>query len=217
MQASEPKPENEADEELLELPPPRRPWRRATLVTLWVGATVSLWLAVSVIPDVRYSLGGGEPVALGDLARKPLGPEFANHWVQGEGELSVTNAIRYKRPLEHDSYRLATLVENPRIWVQVRVPENEEGPRFVPPASFVGRLLPMSALGLRQRGLREAIGEAGLEGPKDDAWLLLDGESPSGLRWAVGLLLLLMAFAAFNVLGLFRLGRAIATAPERAP
>ncbi|HEX6764727.1 MAG TPA: hypothetical protein VF103_04600, partial [Polyangiaceae bacterium] len=140
-----------------------------------------------------------------------LDRKLANRWVQGEGELSVTRAVRYKRPLEHDSYRLAALADNPHVWVQVRIPENEDGPRFVPPASFVGRLVPVSDLGLRQRGLREAVEDAGLEPPNNDAWLLLDGESPKGLRWAVGLLALLLAFSAFNVVGLLRLGRPIAS------
>jgi hypothetical protein len=131
--------------------------------------------------------------------------------VHGEGQLSVTRAIRYARPLEHDTYRLASVEGNPKLWVQIRVPANEEGPRFVPPDSFVGRLVPMSKLGIRQRGLRDAVGEAGLDRPGEDAWLLLDGESPAALRWALGLLGLLGAFAAFNVLGLVKLTRPIPT------
>jgi hypothetical protein len=206
-----------ADSELADLPPPRRPWRRTTLFVLTLGAAGSIWLALSVLPDVVYALRGGEPVGLGELGTKTPDPKLANRWVQGAGELSVTRAIRYERPLERDTYRLAALAANPRVWVQVRVPANEEGPRFVPPASFVGRLMPVSDLGLRQKGLREAVAEAGLEPPKDDAWLLVDGESPQGLRWAMGLFVLLLAFAAFNVLGLVRLGRPIAPEPERAP
>jgi len=163
MTSTESGTENKADSELAELPPPRRPWRLTTLIVLWLGATGSLWLAMSVLPDVSYSLSGGDPVGLGELGRKSLDERLANHWVQGAGELSVTKAVRYKRPLERDSYRLAQLADNPRVWVQVRVPENEEGPRFVPPASFVGRLLPVSELGLRHAGLRDAVAKAGIE------------------------------------------------------
>jgi hypothetical protein len=209
--------ESGADNELADLPPPRRPWRRTTLFVLALGSIGSIGLALSVLPDVAYALRGGEPVGLGELGTKTPDAKLANRWVQGEGELSITQAIRYERPLERDTYRLAALAKNPRVWVQVRVPANEEGPRFVPPASFVGRLLPVKNLGLRQRGLREAVKEAGLEPPKEDAWLLVDGESPQGLRWAIGLLVLLLGFSAFNVLGLIRLGRPIAPEPERAP
>jgi hypothetical protein len=209
--------ESGSDSELADLPTPRRPWRRTTLFVLAVGAVGSMWLALSVLPDVVYTLRGGEPVGLGELGTKTLDPKLANRWVQGAGELSVTRAIRYERPLERDTYRLAALTGNARLWVQVRVPANEEGPRFVPPASFVGRLLPVSDLGLRQKGLREAVEAAGLEPPRDDAWLLVDGESPQGMRWVMGLFVLLVAFAAFNVLGLVRLGRPIAAGPEQGP
>ena len=91
------------------------------------------------------------------------------------------------------------------------MPANEEGPRFVPPDSFVGRLLPMSKLGIRQRGLPEAVGKSGVEPPDADAWLLVDGESPVAMRWAFGLLALLLAFATFNLVGLVRLTRPIPT------
>ena len=208
-----PDPANETppDSDLAELPAPRRPWRRTTLVVLWLGATGSLWLALSVLPDVVYSLRGGEPIGLGDLRSSSFDPKLSNHWVQGEGELS-SKAIRYKRPLEGDSYRLAALQSNPRVWVQVRVPEREEGPRFVPPASFVGRLVPASELGIRHRALSGAVNELGPGQVSDDAWFLLDGESPQGLRWALGLLMLLLAFTAFNVVGLLKLLRPIAPA-----
>lgn len=200
--------------DLAELPPPRRPWRRATLVTLALGTLGSLALALAVLPDVVYSLRGGSPRDLGDLVGLRLDPALADSWVHGEGQLSATRAIRYARPLEHDTYRLASVEGNPKLWVQIRVPANEEGPRFVPPDSFVGRLLPMSELGIRQRGLPAAVGKTGVEAPAKDAWLLVDGESPTALRWALGLLALLLAFATFNIVGLVRLTRAI---PAREP
>ncbi|HTQ07241.1 MAG TPA: hypothetical protein VMI54_25465 [Polyangiaceae bacterium] len=195
--------------DLAELPPPRRPWRRATLVTLAAGTLASISLAFAVVPDVLYSFRGGPPRDLGDLVSLKLEPSLAGSWVRGEGQLSATRAIRYARPLEHDTYRLASVDGNPKLWVQIRVPANEEGPRFVPPDSFVGRLLPMSELGIRQRGLPDAVGKSGVDAPANDAWLLVDGESPAALRWALGLLALLLAFATFNVVGLVRLTRAI--------
>jgi hypothetical protein len=203
--------------ELAELPAPRRPWRRATLATLASGAVASTLFAAVMLPDVRYALRGGTARDLGGLARLVPGPELANTWVRAEGQLSVTEAIRYRRPLERDSYRLASVDRNPRVWVQIRVPEGEEDPRFVPPDSFVGRLVPVSKLGLRQRGLAEAVGAAGLSPLGEDAWLLVDGESPAALRWVLGLLALLLAFATFNVVGLVRLLRPIPSAGESAP
>jgi hypothetical protein len=204
-------PDSVKKHDLAGLPAPRRPWRRVTLVTLALGALVSLALAFAVLPDVVYSLRGGSPRDLGDLVSARLDPTLAGAWVHGEGQLSATRAIRYARPLEHDTYRLASVEGNPKLWVQVRVPANEEGPRFVPPDSFVGRLLPISSLGIRQRGLPDAVQESGVEPPARDAWLLVDGESPAALRWALGLITLLLAFATFNLVGLARLTRPIPT------
>jgi hypothetical protein len=203
--------------ELAELPPPRRPFRRVTLLTLGSGAVASLLFAAAVVPDVLYALHGGSARDVGELARFVPGPELADTWVRAEGQLSVTDAIKYRRPLEHDSYRLASVEENPRVWVQIRVPSGEEDPRFVPPDSFVGRLVPVSKLGLRQRGLADAVGGAGLAPLRGDAWLLVDGESPAALRWVLGLLALLLAFAAFNVVGLVRLLRPIPSSAGRTP
>jgi hypothetical protein len=95
------------------------------------------------------------------------------------------------------------------MWVQIRVPAGEEGPRFVPPTSFVGRIVPVTESGLRQQDLRAAVSEAGLSPPSDDAWLLIDGESPAAMRWVLGLLSLLIGFFVFNVIGLVQLGRSI--------
>jgi hypothetical protein len=43
----------------------------------------------------------------------------------------------------------------------------------------------------------------------DDAWILIDGEAPNGLRWVMGIVVLLLAFAIFNVVGILRLARPI--------
>lgn len=209
------RPRADSHDELAKLPAPRRPWRRATLVTLSLSALGSLVLAVLVLPDVGYSLTSGPPRDLGDLASNTPKADAKNAWVHGEASLSTTRAIRYRRPLESDSYRLAQVEGNPRVWVQIRVPAGEEGPRFVPPTSFVGRIVPVAESGLRQQDLRAAVSEVGLSPPSDDAWLLIDGESPAAMRWVLGLLLLLTGFFVFNVVGLMQLGRNIPA--EREP
>jgi hypothetical protein len=84
-----------------------------------------------------------------------------------------------------------------------------EGPRFVPPTSFVGRLVPVASAGLRYRSAREGVEAVGGARVAEDAWLLVDGAAPAGARWAIGVLGMLVAFAAFNVWGLVRLLRPI--------
>lgn len=178
-------------------------------MTLSLSAAGSLALALHVLPDVGYSLTSGPPRELGDLTKRVPDGASTNSWVHGEATLSTTRAIRYQRPLESDSYRLAQVEGNPQVWVQVRVPAGEEGPRFVPPSSFVGRFIPVAESGLRQKDLRAAVSEVGLSPLGDDAWLLIDGESPAAMRWVLGLLALLIGFFVFNVIGLLQLSRSI--------
>jgi hypothetical protein len=153
--------------------------------------------------EARYALGASAPTALGDLGQFDPARARSNTWVQGEASLASEAAVRYERPLESDSYRLARINGNDRLWVQVRVPSGLEGPHFVPPNSFVGRLIPIAEAGLRYRGLRESANIP------SDAWLLIDGEAPRTTRWALGLVALFAAFALFNVYGLVRLLRPI--------
>jgi len=204
-----PAPDRASDPEFEAFPEPRRPGKRLTLITLSVTAVVALMLVVSLRGEALYSLTSAPPQNVGNLARfQPDGAQ-SNHWVRGEGSLGTRGAIRYSRPLEDDTFRLAPVTGNPRLWVEVRVPAGLEGPYFVPPASFVGRLVPATKAGLRHSSLPDWVAEVGDGSVPGDAWLLIDGEAPKSTRWALGLVALFTAFAAFNVWGLVRLLRPI--------
>lgn len=199
-----------ADAELEALPPPRRPWRKLTLAVLTVTLLCSLALLLALRGELVFSFTAGSPRGVGELSAFTPAPGDANTWVQGEGELERDGAIAYRRPLESDSYRLAPVSGARRLWVQVRVPWDDDDPdhkRFVPPSSFVGRLVPVGGGGLRLSQLGTAVAEAGRPALPGDAWLLIDGEAPATTRWTLGLGVLLLAFAAFNLFGLFRLLR----------
>ena len=201
---------DEADAELEALPPPRRPWRRLTLAVMATTLVASLGLLTSLRGELLFSFAGGAPYAVGELARYAPKAADANSWVQGEGELEQSGAIAYRRPLEGDSYRLSRVSGAPKLWVQVRVPSDDDDPdhrRFVAPTSFVGRLVPLGHGGVRLSQLGEAIAEAGRPALPSDAWLLIDGEAPATTRWTLGLALLLLGFAVFNLMGLVRLLR----------
>jgi hypothetical protein len=197
----------EPDPELEALPAPRRPGRTLTLCTMCVTAVVAVAMAYSIRGEASYALSKSAPSSLGNLTELEPRPELANTWVQGDALLGSTRAVRYDRPLEQDSYRLAPIAGNDRVWVQVRVPSGMEGPRFVPPTSFVGRMIPFSQAGIRYDGLTEAAARASAGKVPDGAWLLIDGEAPTTTRWALGLIALFVGFAAFNVWGLARLLR----------
>jgi len=197
-----------SDHDLEALPAPRRPWRRATLAALALSALGSLTLAYQLRGEASYALHSGPPVDLGELAQFDGKAEHANTWVHGSGSLRADGAVHYARPLEQDTYRLARIEGNPKLWVQVSVPDDPsdpEGVRFVPPSSFVGRLIPVSHAGIRHGMVRAAVGDAWQGSVPDDAWLLVDNESPQTTRWALALCALFLGFATFNVVGLVKL------------
>ncbi|HMJ15307.1 MAG TPA: hypothetical protein VK524_28020 [Polyangiaceae bacterium] len=191
------------DPELSALPRPRRPGRTLTLAAMLLTVVAACFMSFALRGEALYALQSGPPTRLGNLSFFDPAHAKPNTWVQGEAALAHAGAVRYQRPLEGDSYRLARVADSAHLWVQVRVPSEMEGPHFVPPNSFVGRLVPVAEAGLRYRGLGESAGMAA------NAWLLIDGEAPQSTRWSLGLLALFAGFAAFNVYGLFRLLRPI--------
>lgn len=198
------------DRDLEALPPPRRPWRKLTLSVMSVTLLASLALTISLRGELAFSLSSQPPRSVGELSALQPAPRDENTWIQGEAELEPDGAIAYRRPLESDSYRLSRVRGQSKLWVQVRVPEDDADPdhrRFVPPTSFVGRLLPAAHGGVRLSQLSSAIAEAGRPPLPDGAWLLIDGEAPASTRWTLGVAGLLLGFAAFNLFGLQRLLR----------
>ncbi len=196
--------EGAPDPDLSDLPEPRRPYRRLTLGAMTLTAVLSLLVAFSVRSQVTYALESGPPVELGNLAHLEPTAELENRWAHGEALLGSVGAVRYGRPLDGDSFRLAPVAGNDDIWVEIRVPRGLEGPRFVPPTSFVGRLVPVAKAGLGHDALTKASSHM-----PEGAWLLVDGDAPSTSRWSLGIVALLLLFAAFNVWGMTRILRPV--------
>lgn len=196
------------DPELEALPVPRRPWRRMTLAVMLTTAICSAWLAWRLAGAAAYATVTGPPVDLGSLTGVQLGAELANRWARGEGQLGPA-AVEFRRPLDADRYRVAPIEGAPNVWVQVRVPAGLDTERFVPPNSFVGRLVPFDALGLRHQGVVDAIEEVTGEWSPAGAWLLMDGEAPQTSRWVLGVVALLASFTVINLIGIVRLLRPV--------
>lgn len=193
------------DPELIALPAPPKRERTATVVLMIVTAVLAVWMAVALLGEARYALSSGAPVDVGDLAALSPASDLSNRYVRATGLLSATGAIRYGRAAEGDSFRLAPIAGNPKVWVEIRVPEGFEGPRFVPPSTFAGRLVPMKAAGIRHAFLRDAVREQTDKPVPEGAWLLIDGSSPRASRWAVALAALFVGFAGWNVIGVARI------------
>lgn len=198
----------ERDPDFEVLPEPRRPGRKLTLACMVLTACLSLLMVWSLRNQVAFALSSGPPTDLQNLAHAELGSARANSWVRGEALLVSNGAVRYGRPLESDTYRLARVAGNERLWVEIRVPEGMEGPHFVPPTSFVGRLVPLDSAGIHYSGLQGALADAG-NAPPEGSWLLVDGAAPSTSRWALGLVALFIGFALFNLYGIVRILRPV--------
>lgn len=194
------------DPELEALPEPRRPWRRTTLCSLGGVGVAALALMIALRLDVTYALMGGQPTKLGELALFAPQPQHANRWVQATGELAG-EAAGYRRPLDPDRFRLAPVVNNPKMWVELREPSGSRDDYFIAPSSFVGRLVPLAHSGLSYRDLADALKSSGQPAPPPDAWLLSDGSSPRTFRWLFGVVGLLLGIAGFCTFGLYRLAR----------
>jgi hypothetical protein len=197
----------DVDPELEVLPAPQRRVKWLTMGLMALAIAVSLGMSVLLGGEVHYAFAGGPPREVGDLTHLAPGEGHANRYVRASGLLSMAGAIRYERPLEGDSFRLAPVAGNARIWVEIRVPEGMEGPKFVPPTSFAGRLVPLREAGLRHLGLAASVRRLGGGEVPEGAWLLVDGASPRASRWAVALALLFVAFAGWNAAGLLRLAK----------
>ncbi|MBN1611574.1 MAG: hypothetical protein JW940_33375 [Polyangiaceae bacterium] len=197
------------DPELESLPRPRRPGRRLTLAIMALTALLSLATAWLLRNEALYTFQAGHPFELGEVGKARLSEQLTNRWVKGHGGLTARGAIRYQRPLEHDSYELARVDGSLPVWVQVLIPAAVEPERFVPPEHFVGRLIPVAKAGLRFGALDKAVAEAGAPRLPEGAWLLIDGESPKSTGWALALVTMLLGFAGFNVWGLVRLLRPV--------
>lgn len=197
------------DPELLELPDPPRRERRSTLLLMAVAAIASAAMAVSLTRDAAYVLQPASATDLGELSKTQTASLASNTFVEGHGQLGGAGSIRYERPLESDSYRIASVSGRENIWVEIRVPNGAESNRFIPKSDFSGRLVKFSDVGLRHRGLRSAIEDRTGEKVSKDAFLIVDGQSPADARAFALLWAMFIGFAMWNIVTIARLVRKV--------
>lgn len=197
----------EVDPELLELPDPPRGERRSTLLVMALAAVASAAMAVSLTRDASYALGSSSVTDLGDLST--ASGFVSNSFVEGKAQLAGAGQLRYERPFESDSYRIAPVAGRNDVWVELRVPAGAESNRFVPKAEFSGRLVRFSQAGLRHRGLRGAIEDHTGQKVPDNAFLLVDGQAPDNSRAFAMLWMMFVGFALWNVAAIARLVRKV--------
>lgn len=195
-----------SDPDLFALPPPPRRTRTVSLAVMAFAALLSLAMIWVLRGEVRYALAPSSPTQLGDLSRLRPGSDHADAFVHGTGRLSSDAPIEYRRFLEPDAFRVAPLVGNDTLWVELRLP-SETSASAAPQSSFVGRLVPLSSAGLQYRELAARIAERAPARADAEVWLLVEGATPASSRWAMGLALALGLFTAWSLAQIVRLLR----------
>jgi hypothetical protein len=200
--------EGSVDPELLQLPRPPRVERLVSLALMVATAVLAAVMVVGLAGDVRYALASAEPEEVGDLGRWAPEAGMSNRFVRATGRLGSAGAIRYDRPLERDAFRLAPVEGNDKVWVEMRV-TGAEPSRFVPPTTFVGRAMPLEGAAFRYRGLAASVQEATGAVVPAQAWVLVDGATPTASRWTVALAALFVLFAGYNLVTIARIVRPV--------
>jgi hypothetical protein len=200
--------EGSVDPELLQLPRPPRIERLVSLTLMVATAVLAAVMVVGLAGDVRYALASAEPEDVGDLGRWAPEAGMSNRFVRATGRLGSAGAIRYDRPLERDAFRLAPVEGNDKVWVEMRVTGSEPN-RFVPPTTFVGRVMPLEGAAFRYRGLGRSVHEATGAVVPPQAWVLVDGATPMASRWTVALAALFVLFAGYNLVTIARIVRPV--------
>lgn|GEM_PF-546888 len=196
------------DPDLVALPAPPKGERTVTVLMMGLTAIAAGWMSLLLLGEARYALTPKQLTDVADLATLSPTADLDNRYVRATGLLGTTGAIRYGRAAEGDSFRLAPVAGNNKIWVEIRVPEGFEGPRFVPPTNFAGRLVRFEKAGIRHARLPESVRAQTEQQVPENAWVLIDGSSPRASRWAVALVVLFIGFFLWNAAAIARvLGR----------
>jgi hypothetical protein len=197
------------DPELVALPRPPRLERLVSLSLMILTSLLAAAMAIGLAGDVRYAAASAVTTDIGELDRWAPDSSMSNRFVRATGRLGPTGAIRYDRPMERDSFRLAPVVGNDLVWVEMRVPAGAEPSGFASPTTYVGRLLPLKSASFRYRGLERSVREVTGAVIRSDAWVLIDGATPMTSRWTVALALLFAAFAGYNMVTIARIMRPV--------
>jgi hypothetical protein len=198
------------DRPLTDLPPARRPLKAVTLALMGLTAFLALWLAFGLRSEAGFALEGSQATDVGPLASADLAP-LVNGFVRTEVALAGMPTATFSRPVERMRFRVALVAEGEgaaQRWVVFPVARAMDGPRFEPPALVAGRLVRLGDLGVRFRGLDDRLATLTPHVARD-AWVLVDGEDPTNMGWVLALELLLLGFAAFNLLSIARLARRV--------
>jgi hypothetical protein len=198
------------DPELIALPGPPVGARQATLVLFLCTALASAATLWGLRREAAFAMSPGEIMRAGELRRAPAAElgKNAGRVIAGSGLLGASGAVTFARPFAPDlRFRLMPVAGRDDLWVEVNMPEGEQGARWVPPHEVVGRLERLDALGHRHRGLRAAVERVRNAPLPADTFVIVNGDLPAGNRWAMALAALFLVSMLYNGLMAVRLLR----------
>jgi hypothetical protein len=198
--------DSDLDEQLLQLPDPPRAERTWSLLAMTASAAAALALTFAIRGEIAFALSSTQNQVRITMPLERLPPEGL---VTASLTLGATGAIRMDRPLVDGSERIFPVLGRDDLWVATRSPKTFDAGRFVPPSEVSGRVVMLNAPGIRYRGALEAIEQALGHAPPKEARLLIDGETPSSLRWALLLGVCSALFALWNAVTALRMFRRI--------
>lgn len=201
-------PPDTVDPELVALPAPPKRELRLTVLLLAITALLSLAMSFSLRHELLYAIANAPVNHVGDLRTADLGV-LAGKTIEGAARVGAAGGIRYERPFVSGSFRLVPVAGRDDLFIETRVAEGAENARYVPPASFSGRVMRFDAVGPKYRGLRGALESVSHTSISPNAYLLVDGESPQTMRSAVVLAIVFVGFALWNLFAIAKLVRRV--------
>jgi hypothetical protein len=194
--------ELDVDEELAQLPPPPRTERTYSIVLLIASALAALALAFGFRTEATFALRLGTSVDLGELGNQVLTP---GQTASFRATFAATGATQMDRSLIEGSERVVPVLGRDDVWVAMRTSELPQTGRFLPTSAITGHVVPLAAPNAHYRGTLEAVTVALGHSPPANAVLVIQGEGPGSLRWALLVVIACVLFACWNAFTVFQL------------
>lgn len=195
----EERPGDEADEELLRLPPPPQHRRILTGATMIAVILASAAMIAFLRADVRYFFAAQQATALGAVTSLDPARVEPDTFVRVHGLPMRADTVRFRRLVSSTTFEVFPLAGQRNVFVQV--PVGEDAPA---PGRYEGRLLTFGAAGSRYTEVRRELLRMGLP-VTDESFLLLASETPHDYAWAPLLALLFAVFLGTNLTLLVRM------------
>jgi len=198
------------DADLAALPAPSRARSLSGMALMVTVVLLSLGLMFRFRGDLDYFRSASTaPRDLGRADHVSVGSLNDNEYVRLEAMPMASRAVRFRRLARDGTFRIYPLAGQPKIFVERFTPEGSATARQQH-GVYAGRMIHFAQAGGSYRSVQAYL-EQQLGAPvDDDAWLLIDGETPGERYWIVPLYVLLGAFFLFNALMIWRYTRPVA-------